>query len=263
MIESCFLHLTTYMLVAQLCLCKYSLARMAMATDAHTVDEAARIRAVYARRDESMSYSFFEIAQLLAVQERERKLLALLKARGIASLEQVKILEIGCGDGLWLRQFVNWGARPERLTGIDLLPARIERARALCPAKINLQCGDASSLGFSDGQFDIVFQSTIFTSILDRDTKRRVAFEMLRVLRPEGLVLWYDFYMNNPANPDVRGVGKSEIERLFPNCNVSLQKLTLAPPIGRRVAPISTTLYRALSQIKPLCTHYLGSITKL
>ena len=85
----------------------------------------------------------------------------------------------------------------------------------------------------------------------------------MRVLRDKGLILWYDFHINNPRNPDVRGVGKREINRLFPNCKVSLQRLTLAPPIGRRVAPISTSLYKALSLIKPLCTHYLGIITKL
>lgn len=235
----------------------------ANSSDDRLQNEAMRIRIAYARRIGDGRYSFFERAQLLAVQEREARLLALLKASGIASLERMKILEIGCGAGFWLRQFANWGATPENLAGIDLLLERIALARDLCPPRVTLQCCDASHLEFPDGQFDLVFQSTVFTSILDEVIKRRVALEMLRVLRPKGLILWYDFHANNPANPDVRGVEKSEIKQLFPNCRISLQKLTLAPPIGRLVAPISTLLYRALSGIKPLCTHYLGIITKL
>ena len=224
--------------------------------------EVERIRAAYSGRDERGLYSFFQPAQLLTIQERERKLLSLLKANGIRSLAQIKILEIGCGEGLWPREFVNWGAKPENLWGIDLLPDRINRARGLCPSGVTLECRDASRLEFAEKQFDLVLQSTVFTSIIDPEVKRRVALEILRVLRPGGLIIWYDFHVDNPRNPDVRGVGKSEIRRLFPNCTVSLQKLTLAPPIGRRVAPISTSLYRALSHIKPLCTHYLGIIAK-
>jgi hypothetical protein len=36
---------------------------------------------------------------------------------------------------------------------------------------------------------------------------------MLRILKPEGMVLWYDYHMNNPGNPDVRG-GK-ELEKIL------------------------------------------------
>ena len=35
--------------------------------------------------------------------------------------------------------------------------------------------------------------------------KQAVAEEMLRVLKPQGLILWYDYHVNNPWNKDVRG----------------------------------------------------------
>ncbi|MCC7210276.1 MAG: hypothetical protein IT451_00360 [Candidatus Brocadia sp.] len=38
--------------------------------------------------------------------------------------------------------------------------------------------------------------------------KKGIAAEMLRVLEPDGVILWYDYYMNNPKNPDVKGVKK-------------------------------------------------------
>jgi len=225
--------------------------------------EIARIKAAYARRNNHAIYSFFEPSTRLLVQERETKLLRALAQRGFSSLEKEKILQVGCGAGAWLRDFIRWGARPENLWGVDLLQSRINDAKRLCPAEVTLKCQNSANLDVPDGSFDLVLQGTVFTSILDAEMKRLLALEMMRVVRQDGLIIWYDFHVDNPNNPDVRGVSKAEILKLFPNCKVSLQKLTLAPPIGRRVAPISASLYRMLSQIKPLCTHYLGIITKL
>jgi ubiquinone/menaquinone biosynthesis C-methylase UbiE len=199
---------------------------------------------------------------LLSVQEREGRLLAVLAERGYASLANARILEVGCGTGYWLRQFVNWGAQPENISGVDLLPERIDEARSFCPAGISLMHENATQLSAADGAFDLVLQSTVFTSILDPQMKQQIAREMIRVLSPKGFILWYDFHVDNPWNPDVRGVGKAELSRLFPGCQIRLQKLTLAPPLGRPVARISPSIYRALSQIKVICTHYLGTISK-
>ncbi len=38
---------------------------------------------------------------------------------------------------------------------------------------------------------------------------------MLRVLKPNGIILWYDYFISKPTNPDVKGVGKREIKRLL------------------------------------------------
>ncbi|MBU1262850.1 hypothetical protein KJ640_07895 [bacterium] len=39
--------------------------------------------------------------------------------------------------------------------------------------------------------------------------------------------------MNNPSNPDVRGVKKKEVKHLFPNRTFDFHRITLAPPITR------------------------------
>jgi len=225
--------------------------------------ELRRIEAAYAKRASQIRYSYSDPAHLLTCQDRERKLLRILADRGHSSLANATILEVGCGNGAWLRDFVRWGARPENLWGVDLLSARIAEAKMLCPPEVNLQCQDATHLNMPDASFDVVLQATVFTSILDQGVKHLLAQEMLRVVRNNGLILWYDFHMNNPANPDVCGVNREEIRELFPGCEVSLKKLTLAPPVGRPVARVSASLWRALSGIKPLCTHYLGTISKI
>jgi ubiquinone/menaquinone biosynthesis C-methylase UbiE len=108
--------------------------------------------------------------------------------------------------------------------------------------------------------FDLVFQSTAFTSVIDAGTKQQMAAEMCRVLKPDGLILWYDYHMNNPNNPDVRGVKLREIEALFPRCEIRVQRITLAPPIARRIASHSWLMSYLLSQIPWLCSHYIGVI---
>lgn len=204
-----------------------------------------------------------EPAHRLAMGELRSKMLARLWEHDWTSLKDVRILEVGCGSGFWLREFVQWGAQPGNICGVDLLPERIAEARRSAPANINLQCRNAAQLDTADGAYDLVLQSTVFTSILDPKMKQQIASEMLRVLRPTGIILWYDFFRNNPQNGDVRGVTQKEIAQLFPDCRIQMEKLTLAPPLGRAIAKISTPLYRGLSRIKTLCTHYLGTITKL
>ena len=229
--------------------------------DEQFAPEVARIRQAYARRTDQSRYSPSEPAHALAVAERNQKLQELLTVHGFTSLSNTKILDVGCGMGLWLRQFLDWGARPENLCGIDLLPERIEQARERC-AGAHLLCQSATQIPEPDDKFDLVLQSTMFTSILNPAMKQKIAHEMLRVLRPQGLILWYDFYVNNPWNPDVRGIKQAEIQQLFPECSISLKKITLSPPLARPIARMSPSFYRVLSRVELLCTHYLGVIRK-
>jgi ubiquinone/menaquinone biosynthesis C-methylase UbiE len=226
--------------------------------------EEARIRAAYARREKNDErYSWFNPGYQMMVQECERRMLSLLMRSGFGELQFKTTLEVGCGTGHWLREFVKWGVRPENVTGIDLLPDRLLIARQLCAPAVRIQRASAASLPFSSESFDIVLQATVFTSILDEDVKRQAAAEMLRVLKPNGVILWYDYHVNNPRNPDVRGVKRREIDGLFPSCRIELERLTLVPPLARFLARYSSMACYLLAKISPLCTHYLGVMRKV
>lgn len=232
--------------------------------DSTIEQENTRVAEAYRRREtgaRSQLYSYFNPATLYLVQERERAVLKVLRRRG-GELADKTILDVGCGNGFWIREFLQWGAQPRNITGVDLLAARIEIARQLCPADVTFKCENAAALSFSDSSFDIVVQSTVFTSILDPAIREKVASEMLRVLRSAGFILWYDFRFDNPKNPDVVGIKKSEIVRLFPRCRIEFRRITLAPPIGRAVAPISRVLYETLAAMRMLSTHWLACIHK-
>ena len=242
------------------------------------MSEVDRIRLEFARRAREIPddyYALTKIANLFLYQQRARNAVRALTAFGLLPITGKRILEVGCGTGGWLPDFELWGAKRSNLAGIDLLPERIDAARkrlgvdglsvgdSSCATGPDLRVGDASKLPWSTGQFDLVVQSTVFTSILDAELKAAVAAEMLRVLKPDGgAILWYDFSFDNPRNPQVRGVGRREIRRLFPGCNIWLSRSTLAPPIARHLVPRSWIVALLFEQLRALNTHYLGIIRR-
>lgn len=129
--------------------------------------EESRIKDAYAKRKNSKFYSRFNRAYLHEMQEREQRLLALLVRYGWRSLASKSMLEIGCGEGEILREFVKWGARPENIVGIDLIPERVAEAIELCPKGVKIHQGSAVQLPFPEKTFDLVMQSTVFTSVLE------------------------------------------------------------------------------------------------
>src|SRR6266849_2483898 len=78
--------------------------------------------ALSARREADPRYAWSNAGHVFLMQERERAALRALLRHGYLPLAGKAVLEVGCGSGTWLRDFIRWGARPEDLTGIDLLP---------------------------------------------------------------------------------------------------------------------------------------------
>lgn len=228
------------------------------------VAEERRIEAAYARRARRRPRRSrtVDAAQRLLVEQLERALRRLLD-RERRQLAGDRILEVGCGTGYWLRRLCAWGASPANLVGIDLLPDRIAAARDACPPEVTLRCANAVDVADPDGRYDLILQFTTFTSIRSEALKRRVAQEMLRVLAPGGVVVWYDFFRDNPRNPDVRGVGRRELASLFPGCTLSVERVTLAPPLARLAARVSPAVWRLLHAVPLLRTHYLATIRRL
>ncbi len=153
--------------------------------------EIERIKEAYERRKKVVPkdiYSLFHLANLFIAQRKEYEILQVLKKYMIFSLEDKKILEVGCGTGSELRNLIRYRALPENVQGIDLLSDRIELARRISP-NIDFRCGDASNLPYESETFDIVTQFTVFTSILDSQMKRNIAREIQRVLKPDGIIL--------------------------------------------------------------------------
>ncbi|MBV7539618.1 bifunctional 2-polyprenyl-6-hydroxyphenol methylase/3-demethylubiquinol 3-O-methyltransferase UbiG [Acidovorax sp. sic0104] len=229
-----------------------------------TMQEPDAVKARYGRRDaatDEARYSLYgNAAALQAQQERLRAMVHTWAGHGWHSLGHRRMLEVGCGSGGNLQDLLRLGATPGCLTGIELLPARAALARSLLPQDVTLLEEDAVHANVSPASQDAVLAFTLFSSLLDMAFRRQMAQTVWGWVAPGGGVLVYDFVVDNPRNPDVRRVPLQELQDLFPNAHLQSYRLTLAPPIARRlpawmIAPASQLL-------RPLRTHRLTWVVK-
>jgi glycosyltransferase involved in cell wall biosynthesis/SAM-dependent methyltransferase len=175
-------------------------------------DEFARIRGMYARRDAEGGPP--ESAALLGARRRDVR--ELLDAHGLSPNAATRVLDAGCGRGDSL------AAEEASLFGVDLVAERVAAAKARLP-HARFAVADAGALPFRDASFDLCLLFTVMSSIRDDGLRRRVAAETLRVLRPGGAVVVYEFAIHLPSR-DVRGVPVRELRRLFPGCLVASRR---------------------------------------
>jgi SAM-dependent methyltransferase len=220
------------------------------------------VRARYARRDRVERYGPLQPDVQHALHERQRAMRRLFVLLGWHDLSSRQAVEVGCGAGGNLLDLLRFGFAPERLTGIELLAERLAQARRALPAAVTLLEGDASVAPIAPASQDVVLQATVFSSLLGDATQQRLADAMWRWLKPGGGVLWYDFAMDNPRNPDVRGVPLARVRTLFPSGRVTAWRVTLAPPLARAVGRVHPGLIGVLNLLPVLRTHRLAWIEK-
>jgi ubiquinone/menaquinone biosynthesis C-methylase UbiE len=206
-------------------------------------------------------YSPLHPAAFFMIQRRQREIRRILASAYPDGVEKVSLLEAGCGNGQWLAEFQTFGFMPENLAGIELDGKRAESAKRRIQGA-DIRHGNAAELPWKDDSFDIVFQSTVFTSVKDPEMRVNIASEMKRVCRKNGFILWYDFIYDSPKNPDVSGVGKKEVVSLFAPWKCEFRKITFAPPLARAIAPYSMLTADILETLFPvLRTHIIAKIS--
>jgi SAM-dependent methyltransferase len=96
-----------------------------------------------------------------------------------------RVLDVACGTGVVSVTAARLGAR---VTGLDLTPELLERARhnsKVANVEVEWREGDAEKLPFEDGAFDVVLSQ--FGHIFAPRPHLAIA-EMLRVLKPGGTI---------------------------------------------------------------------------
>ncbi|MCV2368268.1 class I SAM-dependent methyltransferase [Roseateles oligotrophus] len=226
--------------------------------------ELAAIAERYGRRSSAAiadRYSLLRSEVWQMLHERQRALLRLLAKRSGRPADW-RLTEVGCGAGGNLLEMLRIGFLSTHLSGIELLPERYAQARELLPASLALTLGNAADADIAPGSQDLVLQSTVFSSILSDEVQAALAGSMWRWLKPGGAILWYDFIVDNPRNPDVRGVPLGRVRELFPGARIKWQRVTLAPPLARIVCRLHPSAYSLFNSIPWLRTHVLAVIEK-
>ena len=223
-----------------------------------STSEVDRLTTVYreyrAARAERWSQNNPGNVSMLA--ERYRLLEVLLQRAGFWPLAGRRVLDVGCGDGQLLGHLSRCGADAAQLSGVDLLPERIQAATRNFP-QIAFTVGNAENLEFDTAAFDLVILSTVFSSILAKDMQRNIASEVSRVSNGTGKIVIYDFRIPSPSNRNVRAVTRRRVAELFPTHQLTAQSLTVLPPLARRLGRRTDWWYPKLGRLPFLRTHNL------
>lgn len=142
------------------------------------------------------------------------------------SLSGWRILDVGCGDGRWLRRMVDYDAHPEDVIGIDINDSRLQIGRSKNPS-VRLLEADGYLFPFDDEQFDLVTQFVCFSNIPTISLRRHTANEIMRVLKRGGYIFWWDLY--EATSPSDRGASINPADYF----NWAMQKME----IGRNPKP--------------------------
>jgi SAM-dependent methyltransferase len=161
---------------------------------AHFEDVVARCGAVY-------------WAERTAAGKRRRDLrgaLVVRTAEGMARRLE-RVLEIGCGTGEYTRPLA--AATPATVVAVDVTPSALRIARVSLPVNVRLSGADVEHLPFSDGAFDAV----VGNAVLHHLRLECVVPELMRVLRPGGVLVFAEPNMLNPhvaLERNVRWIGR-------------------------------------------------------
>lgn len=121
-----------------------------------------------------------------------------------------RVLDVGAGKGHWTRTIASLLSPGASVTGLEREAVWVEAARSGPPSKditLRFDVGTAEALPYANDTFDVVTCQTVLIHVPD---PRAVVEEMLRVLRPGGVLLLVE--PNNLAESVARLVSEPDFD---------------------------------------------------
>lgn len=194
--------------------------------------------------DRSQSYSQENMEEL---SSEKRRIWEGVFYKYISSdLKGLKILDIGCGPGIFSLLLSQLGAE---VIGLDYTPKMIEKAKenaSKYDVKVDFIQGDAQNLIFEDGSFDIVISRNLTWNLGD---PKRAYEEWWRVLKKGGKLFntdanWYlqlyDEKQNQIYQKDREKIAKlgipDHMTNLYPNAQ-KMEEIAKSLPLSKISRP--------------------------
>ena len=103
-----------------------------------------------------------------------------------------RVLDLGCGRGILLDRLA--ASFRTQGYGVDVSRGTLKGLRSESVASHRIACSEGENLPFRDSSFDLAFSLDVLEHV---ESPARVLAEMLRVLKPGGVVLCYAISRNN------------------------------------------------------------------
>ena len=176
-----------------------------------------------------------------------------------------KVLDVGCGSGGSLLNFLKYEFQPENLFGIDILEERVAEGVSKYP-NLALTLGDASKMGYESDFFNIVLESTMFLQLTDEDLARKIGAEMIRVTKPGGHLILADWRYGKPRDKRFSPMNRRRIAKLFQVGTatevVGEYKGALVPPLGRFLSSKIPSLYFLVRSLAPFLVGQVTTVLR-
>ena len=223
------------------------------------LSEQERIRSVYQAwlAKEAIAAYAWHRPEIMEQDAARRRVAGAMLARAIGpDLGQSFIVDVGCGSGGFLRQLIDWGADPVKLTGTEYQQERLDLAAVRSAPGVRWHLGDLDVI--ASASVDLAMANTVFSSILDPAARAGLAAEMWRIVKPGGWCMVFDFRYDNPHNQQVRKVRRGELAGYWPAAESHFRSLVLAPPLARRLARAPRLAGELLTALVPLLrSHFV------
>lgn len=132
-----------------------------------------------------------------------------------------RVLDVGCGRGLLLIGSAK-ELRSGKAVGIDIWckkdlsdnSAEAVRHNALLEGvtdRIEIVDGDASAMPFQDNSFDVIFSSLVVHNMSTEEKRFQAIDEMMRVLKPGGIMIVQDFRYVKDYAVYCKGQGATQV----------------------------------------------------
>jgi SAM-dependent methyltransferase len=182
---------------------------------------------VAGRRDPLVPPRFLNYAGFRGYREAGREYLGYFKELG-ALQPNHRVLDIGCGIGRMAVGLTGYLSTSGSYEGLDIVPSGISWCRKNISRRypqFHFQVADIYNkqynpggkyqaaeyrFPFSDGEFDFIYLTSVFTHLLPRDLDHYVA-EIARMLKPGGKCLSTFFLLDDEARAEMAS-GKSALK---------------------------------------------------
>lgn len=180
----------------------------------------------------------------------EKELLKYFFSRNIPEFNRKKVLDVGTGAAEILFFFLKHGITLKNIFGLELLLLRAEKVKKKY-GFFQFLNANGENIPFADKCMDIITLTYVFSSIIEDKMCYNIGKEMLRVIKDDGIIIWYDSYGGKKLSENTRSYKENDIKQFFPDCEYEFKRIGLGKIFNKRIEKYSWLIADVVSAIFP------------